>query len=104
MIKKEANKALLRSTSKEKPKMLEWIPNNELQILDMPLKLMTKIPNRLKTMAAKVFDVLLKFRSGKFDMWHFNFLQCEEKSPRFVIPRKFVAIFKLSQKNCVFLI
>ena len=29
MIKKEANKALLRSTSKEEPKMLEWIPNKE---------------------------------------------------------------------------
>ena len=27
LIKKEANKALLRSTSKEEPKMLEWIPN-----------------------------------------------------------------------------
>ena len=77
--------------------MLEWIPNKELQILDMPLKSMTKILNRTKTMAAKVFDVLLKevkFRSGKFDMWHFNFLQCEEKSPRFVIPRNFFAIFK----------
>ena len=71
--KKEAIKAWQRITSEEKPKMLEWIPNNELQILDMPLKLMTKIPNRLKTMAAKVFDVLLKengvkFRNGKFDM------------------------------------
>ena len=30
MIKKEAkNKTLLRSTSKEEPKMLEWIPNKE---------------------------------------------------------------------------
>ena len=29
MIKKEANKALLRNTSKEEPKMLEWIPNKE---------------------------------------------------------------------------
>ena len=29
LIKKEANKALLRSTSKEEPKMLEWIPNKE---------------------------------------------------------------------------
>ena len=71
--KKEAIKAWQRITSEEKPKMLEWIPNNELQILDMPLKLVTKIPNRLKTMAAKVFDVLLKengvkFRNGKFDM------------------------------------
>ena len=89
--------------------MLEWIPNKELQILDMPLKSMRKIPNRLNTMAAKIFDVLIKengvkFLIGKVDMWHFNLLQCEEKSPRFVIPRKFVAIFKLSQKNCVFLI
>ena len=71
--KNEAIKAWQRITSEEKPKMLEWIPNNELQILDMPLNLMTKIPNRLKTMAAKVFDVLLKengvkFRNGKFDM------------------------------------
>ena len=31
LIKKEANKALLRSTSKEEPKMLEWIPNKEHQ-------------------------------------------------------------------------
>ena len=71
--KKEAIKAWQRIKSEEKPKMLEWIPNNELQILEMPLKLMTKIPNRLKTMVAKVFDVLLnengvKFRNGKFDM------------------------------------
>ena len=29
MIKKEANKALLRSISKEEPKMLEWIPDKE---------------------------------------------------------------------------
>ena len=29
LIKKEAYKALLRSTSKEEPKMLEWIPNKE---------------------------------------------------------------------------
>ena len=29
LAKKEANKALLRSTSKEEPKMLEWIPNKE---------------------------------------------------------------------------
>ena len=27
--KKEANKALQRNTSKEEPKMLEWIPNKE---------------------------------------------------------------------------
>ena len=64
--KKEAIKAWQRITSEEKPKMLEWIPNNELQILDMPLKLMMKIPNRLKTMAAKVFDVLLKENGVKF--------------------------------------
>ena len=35
---------------------------------------------------------------------HFNLLQFEEKLPRFVIPRKFVALFKVSQNNCVFLI
>ena len=64
--KKEAIKAWQRITSEEKPKMLEWIPNNELQILDMPLNLMTKIPNRLNTIAAKVFDVLLKENGVKF--------------------------------------
>ena len=46
--------------------MLEWIPNKEIQTLDMPLKSMTKIPNKLKTRAAKVFDV--KENGVKFDM------------------------------------
>ena len=48
------------------------VDSNTEQV-NMPLKLMMNIPNRLKTMAAKVFDVLLKengvkFRNGKFDM------------------------------------
>ena len=46
------------SSSKE---MLEWIPNKELPILDMPLK----IPNKLKT-EAKVFDVFFKENGVKF--------------------------------------
>ena len=84
--------------------MLEWIPNKELQILDIPLKSMTKIPNKLKTEAAKVFDVFLKenevnFRIGKLDIWHFKSLKWEDKSPRLVIRRRFVTIFKLCQKN-----
>ena len=49
-------------------------------ILDMFMKLMMKIPNKLKT-AAKVFNVFLKengvkFGIGKFDIWHFKSLQC----------------------------
>ena len=38
-----------------------WIPNKELPILDMPLK----IPNKLKT-EAKVFDVFFKENGVKF--------------------------------------
>ena len=48
--------------------MLEWILNKDLQILDMPLKSMTKIPNRLKTMAAKVIDVLLRRMESSFEL------------------------------------
>ena len=89
--------------------MLEWIPNNELQILRMPLNLMMKIPNRLKTMAAKVFDVLLKengvkFRNGKFDMCISTCSNSKKRLPRFVIPKKIAPLLKLSQKNCDFLI
>ena len=48
------------------------VDSNTEQV-NMPLKLMMNIPNRLKTMAAKVFDALLKengvkFWNGKFDM------------------------------------
>ena len=75
------------------------------------LKSMMKISNKLKT-AAKVFDVFLKENKSSLELEsstcgissRSNALQWEKKSPRLVIPSRFVDIFKLSQTNCDFLI
>ena len=89
--KKEAIKAWQRITSEEKPKMLEWIPNNELQIRPWRSRSSTSYSRRMES-------------SFELEKWTCGISTCSNAKKRFVIPRKFVAIFKLSQKNCVFLI
>ena len=58
MIKKEANKALLRSTSKEEPKMLEWIPNKE-HLLSLFVILMIRSACKSRELPYDSHDVTL---------------------------------------------
>ena len=63
MIKKEANKALLRSTSKEEPKMLEWIPNKEHPYSPLVI-LMIRAAYKSRELPYDSYDVTLVNEDG----------------------------------------
>lgn len=75
--KREALKALEKIIIEEDAMTMKWVPNKELPKLEMPLALVMKNPNKVKTMATNIFNVFLKengakFGIGKFEMWHYK--------------------------------